>query len=130
MENTTTQIASLYERLGGEEEIKMIVHDAVEMHMHNPGISARFLPYRDKPEELDQAKKHLVAFFASGSGGPQVYEGREMPEAHRGMNINPTEYMCAIDDIMMVLDKYGKDEQTKKDVLLILYSLKEQIIGY
>lgn len=130
MENTTTQIKSLYERLGGEEEIKKIVNDAVEAHMHNPGISARFLPYREKPEELDQAKKHLVAFFASGSGGSQVYEGREMPEAHKGMNINPTEYMCAIDDIMMVLDRYGKDEQTKKDVLHILYSLKEQIVGY
>ena len=130
MENTTTQIASLYERLGGEEEIKKIVHDAVEAHMDNPGISARFLPYREKPEELEQAKRHLVAFFASGSGGPQLYEGRELPEAHRGMNINPTEYMCAIDDIMMVLDKYGKDEQTKKDVLLILYSLKDQIVGY
>jgi hemoglobin len=106
------------------------VDDAVEAHMHNPGISARFLPYREKPEELDQAKKHLVAFFSSGSGGPQVYAGREMPDAHKGMNINPTEYMCAIDDIMMVLDKHGKDEQTKKDVLLILYSLKDQIIGY
>lgn len=130
MEQTTTQIASLYDRLGGEEEIKKIVNDAVEAHMHNPGISARFLPYRERPEDLETAKKHLVAFFASGSGGPQIYEGRDMPEAHKGMNINATEYMCAIDDIMMVLDKYGKDEQTKKDVLLILYSLKDTIIGY
>jgi hemoglobin len=130
MENTTTQITSLYERLGGEVEIKKIVDDAIEAHMHNPGIRARFLPYLETPEDLDNAKRHLVAFFSSGSGGPQVYEGRELPTAHRGMNINSSEYMCAIDDIMMTLDKYGKDEQTKKDVLLILYSLKEQIIGH
>lgn len=128
METTTTK--SLYERLGGEEEIKNIVNDAVEAHMHNPGISARFLPYLETPEDLDKAKKHLVAFFSSGSGGPQVYEGRDMPTTHRGMNINATEYMCAIDDIMLTLDKYGKDEETKKDVLLILYSLKDQIIGH
>lgn len=128
METTTTK--SLYERLGGEKEIKNIVNDAVEAHMHNPGISARFLPYLETPEDLDKAKKHLVAFFSSGSGGPQVYEGRDMPTTHRGMNINATEYMCAIDDIMLTLDKYGKDEETKKDVLLILYSLKDQIIGH
>ena len=56
MENTTTQITSLYERLGGEVEIKKIVDDAIEAHMHNPGIRARFLPYLETPEDLDTAE--------------------------------------------------------------------------
>jgi len=37
--------------------------------------------------------------------------------------------MHAIDDIMGVLDKHGKSEETKKDVLAILYSLKGLMIG-
>ena len=52
-----------------------------------------------------------------------------MPTTHRGMNINEAEYMHVMDDILNVLDKHQKDEQTKKDVLAILYSLKDQIIG-
>ena len=51
-----------------------------------------------------------------------------MTEAHRGMNISAGEYMAGLDDIMSTLDKHGIDEQTRKDVLAIAYSLKDQII--
>ncbi|MCK5105348.1 MAG: group 1 truncated hemoglobin [Cyclobacteriaceae bacterium] len=129
METVTEKIATLYERLGGEEGLTAIVDDVVEEHMNNPAISARFLPYKERPEYLAQVKKHTVNFFCAGSGGPQAYEGRDMTTTHRGMNINATEYMNVIDDIMIVLDKHNKSEETKKDVLAILYSLKDQMIG-
>jgi hemoglobin len=51
-----------------------------------------------------------------------------MVQAHRGMNIDATEYMAAIDDIMLVLDRHQVDEQSKKDVLAIAYSLKGEIM--
>jgi hemoglobin len=129
METVKEQTATLYERLGGEEGIITIVDDVVDAHMNNPEVSARFLPYKERPEYLDQVKKHTVNFFCAGSGGPQEYTGRDMTTTHTGMNINATEYMHVIDDAMGVLDKHGIDEQTKKDVLMIFYSLKEQIIG-
>jgi len=129
MESVSEKTATLYERLGGEEGIIAIVDDVVEAHMNNPEINARFLPYKDRPEYLEQIKKHQVNFFGEGSGGPQKYEGRDMESTHRGMNINATEYMHVIDDVMGVLDNHGKDEATKKDVLMIFYSLKDQMIG-
>jgi len=123
------ETATLYERLGGEDGIIAIVDDIVEAHVNNPAISARFLPYTERPEYLAQIKKHTVNFFGAGSGGPQKYEGRDMTTTHRGMNINATEYMHVIDDIMAVLDKHKKSEETKKDVLAIAYSLKDMMIG-
>ena len=129
MEVVSEKTATLYERLGGEEGLIAIVDDVVETHMNNPAVSARFLPYKERPEYLAQVKKHTVNFFCAGSGGPQKYEGRDMTTTHRGMNINATEYMNVIDDIMIVLDKHNKSEETKKDVLAILYSLKDQMIG-
>ncbi len=36
--------------------------------------------------------------------------------------------MAAVDDIMSMLDKHGIDEQSKKDVLAIAYSLKDEIM--
>ena len=123
------ETATLYERLGGEEGIITIVDDVVEAHMNNPNVSARFLPYKERPEHLAQVKKHTVNFFCAGSGGPQQYGGRDMTTTHRGMNINATEYMHVIDDVMGVLDKHNKSEETKKDVLAIFYSLKGQIMG-
>jgi len=121
-------MSSLYERLGGAGSIATLVDDIIEAHMHNPTIKSHFLPFREKPKELDQAKAHLRDFLGMGSGGPEQYKGRTMPEAHKGMNINAAEYLAAVDDIMAVMDRHGMDEETKKDVLAIAYSLKGEIM--
>ncbi len=119
---------SLYDRLGGATGIRGLVDGTVEAHMNNPVIKARFLPYREDLENLDTVKQHLCDFFCAGSGGPEAYSGRSMPEAHRGMNISAEEYMAATDDIMATLEAHGIDEQTRKDVLAIAYALKDEIM--
>jgi hemoglobin len=121
--------ATLFDRLGGTEGITMIVDDVIEAHMNNPAIQARFLPYKDQPERVALIRQHTIEFFGAGSGGPVTYTGKDMPETHKGMNISPSDYMCVIDDIMMVLDKHKIDEESKKDVLAILWSLKGMIIA-
>lgn len=67
-------------------------------------------------------------FFGAGSGGPDVYTGKDMRTAHRGMNISEQGCLAGMDDIMGALDRHGIDEVTKKDVLAIIYSLKGEII--
>jgi hemoglobin len=119
---------TLYERLGGANGIARIVDDVVEAHMNNPLIKARFVPLLERPDHLAAAKKHLRDFLGMGGGGPEKYSGRSMPDTHRGMNIRAQEYMAAIDDILATLDKHKVDEQTRKDVLAIAYSLKGEIV--
>ncbi|PTL99680.1 MAG: group 1 truncated hemoglobin [Bacteroidetes bacterium] len=120
---------SLFDRLGGRNGISKIVDDTVENHMNNTNVNARFLPFKDKPEQLATIKNHTVDFFQAGSGGPNKYSGKDMVTAHTGMNISPAEYMHVVDDIFMALDKNGIDEDSKKDVLSILWSLKGMIIA-
>lgn len=120
---------SLFERLGGKPGITKIVDDTVDQHMKNPAVSKRFLPYLDEPEKLARIKAHTVDFFSMGSGAPVEYKGRSMEATHKGMNINGAEYMHVVDDIFFALDKNGIDEVTKKDVLYILWSLKNTIVG-
>ncbi|MDE3185075.1 MAG: group 1 truncated hemoglobin [Bacteroidota bacterium] len=119
----------LFERLGGTPGITSIVDDVIEAHMNNPDISARFLPYKEQPEKLAIIRQHTIDFFSAGSGGPIAYAGRDMPTTHKGMNISPGEYMHTIDDIMQVLEMHKIDEESKKEVLAILWSLKGMIIS-
>lgn len=121
--------STLFERLGGTDGISSIVDDVIQAHMNNPEIQARFLPYKDQPERVAVIRQHTIEFFSAGSGGQVTYAGKDMPSAHKGMNISPAEYLCVIDDILMVLDKHKIDEESKKDVLSILWSLKGMIIG-
>lgn len=120
---------TLYERLGRVEGITLIVDDVIEAHMNNPVIQDRFIPYKAQPERLAAIRQHTIDFFSAGSGGPVEYKGREMPKTHEGMGITAEEYMCVMDDILIVLDEHGIDESSKKDVLAILWSLKGMIIG-
>jgi len=120
---------TLFERLGGKSGISILVDNTVDAHMKNPAINARFLPYLEEPERLAKIKQHTVEFFTAGSGGPATYSGRDMITTHTGMNISPEEYMHAIDDIFIALDKQSIDDDTKKDVLAILWSLKDMIIS-
>jgi hemoglobin len=120
---------TLFEKLGGKVGISKIVDDTVENHMNNMAINARFLPLKDEPEKLATIKKHTIEFFSMGSGGPANYQGRDMETAHRGMNISPGEYLHTVDDIFEALNKNGIDEEAKKEVLYILWSLKGMIIG-
>lgn len=119
---------SLYERLGGESGIRDIVDDIVEAHMANPVIRARFLPYREDPDKLATVKQHLCDFIGAGTGGPGTYQGRSMPDAHRGMNIAEEEYMAAVDDILATLDKHGVDTGSRQEMLNIAYALKGDIM--
>lgn len=119
---------TLYERLGGINGITKLVDDVVDLHMLNPVIAPRFTPYAEDLDKLAVIKNHTVNFFCMGSGGPQTYEGRDMPTTHKGMNISEQEYLAVIDDIMQALEKNDRGEEEKKDVLAILYSLKEGII--
>lgn len=120
---------TLYERLGATEGVARLVDDIVEAHMRNPVIRARFLPYRTEPERLAAIKARTCEFLYAG-GGPVAYAGRSMPEAHRGMNVDETEYVAALDDILATMLAHGIDDETRRDVLAIAYSLKDEILRH
>jgi len=120
---------SLFERLGGTSGITAIVDSVIENHMNNPVVHARFAPYAEMPERFAKIRQHTIDFFSAGSGGPIEYKGREMPETHTGMSISAAEYMAVVDDIMGALGKHNIDEQSQKDVLAIVWSLKGMIMG-
>ena len=116
---------SLFDRLGGASGIDKIVDTAIAAHLSNPIIKTRFINARD----IDRAKRMAKEFFAHGSsGGTLPYSGKDMVEAHKGMNITEQEYLAATDDILESLATHGIDEDTRNDVLGILYSLKGMII--
>lgn len=119
---------TLYERLGSANGVSSLVDRIVEAHLANPEIQPRYQALREDPERMAEAKQHLRTFLGEGSGGPEKYEGRSMLEIHRGMNISETEYMAVLDDILKSLDAQGVDEETRRDVLAIAYSLKDEIV--
>lgn len=114
---------SLYERLGGEDKIRAIATSIFDNHAKNNAVSARY-----KDSDRSRVIKVVTEFICAGTGGPQEYTGKDMLTAHRGMNINETEYLAVIDDIMAALDSNNVADQEKQELLMIAYSLKGEIL--
>ena len=114
---------SLYERLGGTEGITNIANDVIDNHLANQAIAKRF-------ENSDPAKlKNAAAtFFIAGTGGPDVYKGKDMLAAHKGMNISNTEFMAVLDDTLDALAKNNIGQREQEEVLFVLYSMRSQIM--
>lgn len=120
---TETATATLYERLGGAAKLTAIASDLVDAHAVNPLIGQRF-----QAIDVKTAKQHAFEFFCMGSGGSEPYTGRDLRTVHSGMNVSEQEFIAAVDDLMMVLDKNGIGEREKQEVLYIFYSLKGDVL--
>lgn len=114
---------SLYERLGGAEGVAAIARDIVALHLQNPSIKTRF-----EASDRDELVEHVRTFIGAGTGGAEVYAGRDMPSAHKGMNVNERELIAAIDDVMKALEQNGVGEGERREMLAILYSLKGEVL--
>lgn len=114
---------SLYERLGGEEKIRTIATSIFDNHVNNDAVKAR---YADS--DRDEVIRLVTEFVCAGTGGPQSYTGKDMLEAHRGMNISEQEYMAVLDDILAALEANGVGQREQEELLMIAYSLRGEIL--
>lgn len=114
---------SLYERLGGTAGITAIASDLVDIHLANPRIAPRYAN-----SNIDKVKHGAATFFIAGTGGPSVYEGKDMLATHKGMNIDGAEFLAVLDDALAALQKNSIGQREQEEVLYILYSMKSEII--
>lgn len=114
---------SLFERLGGNKGITAIANDVVDNHLKNKTIANRFA------ESDIPALKHAAAtFFITGTGGENVYKGKDMLATHKGMNIAASEFMAVLDDALDALGKNNIGQREQEEVLFVLYSMRSQIV--
>ncbi|EEF81207.1 group I truncated hemoglobin [Methylophaga thiooxydans] len=117
--------ASLFNRLGGPDKIRVIVEDTYHNHVTNPIIRDRFV-------DSDHAavKQKVYEIFAAATGSEEIeYTGRDMKTTHRTMNINEMEFNAVVDDVMAALEKNGVGQQEKNEVLAILWSVRGDIVN-
>lgn len=114
---------SLYDRLGGTEVITRISADIVDLHLNNPLIAPRFAK-----SDAIRLKKVVSEFFITGTGGPNLYTGKDMRSVHQGMNISAIEFVAVLDDALTAMNKNSIAQREQEEVLFILYSMRADII--
>ena len=120
---TALDTATLYDRLGGRPGIEAIVADIWNNHVSNPLIAKRYA--NSDPANV---KRLVTEMCCAGFGGPETYTGKDMIAAHKGMNINDTEFVAVCDDVLKALDKNNVGKRERDEILCILYSLKGDVV--
>lgn len=116
--------ASLYQRLGGVEAIKVVVDDFIGFVAADNRINGRFAN-----TNIANLKQRLVEQVCQGSGGPCEYKGKDMVSAHKGMNISEAEFGALVEDLVKALDKNKVPAKEKGELLGILGPMKPTIVG-
>lgn len=122
----------LYDRLGGDAMIQVIVEDFVGEAAGDPrvnftrkGTDAQWNP---TPENVGKLKEHMVQFFDAATGGSQEYQGRDMRSVHAGMQITNAQFDAIEIDLQLSLTKFNVPAQERSEMMAIVEGTRKDIV--
>jgi hemoglobin len=127
MESAPASAPSLYKRLGGREGIAIVVGDFTTNMAGDARVNERFKAA--KPAELEKFKSNLADQICEATGGPCAYVGKNMKDAHKGMNITEAEWNATVENLVKALDKNNVESKAKQELLNALGPMKKDIVG-
>ena len=122
------RVASLYERLGGIYSIAAVIDDFIDRVMGNPILNANPLVAEAHGRVSAAGFKYLVTEFVCGAiGGPQVYSGKSMVDAHVHLRMTNKEWDAFITNLEEALYKFDVPDAEHAEVVRVVQSLKGEM---
>jgi hemoglobin len=116
-----TTPGSLYERLGGYFGIALVVNRFSDRIITNPRLNKNpALAEWNRTEaeaRLPGLKFGRTLWIAAAAGGPFVYTGLPLSEAHAEFNLKPREFAEVGKEIVRALDFYQVPEREQQELV-------------
>jgi hemoglobin len=121
--------ATLWQRLGGEDNVRKIVDDFVAAVATDPKVNFdRNGRHKLTIAQIVETKNKIVAFVSQANGGPLKYTGKSMKEAHQGMGITDTEFDAAAVHLRKALEKNGVKPADVRAVMEAVEGTRKDIV--
>ena len=111
--------ASLYERLGGEAAIDLVVEGMYVKIFNDPDLSDFF-----KKTDKERQKAMQKAFLTFATGGPSEYHGKSMADAHKGRGIQDKEFNLVAGHVVSTMTELQIPEALINETANLLLSLR------
>ena len=121
-----SQEKSLYVRLGGYDAIAAVTDDFIGRLIKDTQSSRFFSGF--STDSLRRIRQLIVDQLCAATGGPCFYTGRDMKVAHAGLGITEKDWEAAANHLVATLNKFNVPEKEKNEVLVIISSLKKDIV--
>jgi hemoglobin len=100
-----------WDRLGGLENVRRIVEDVSAAIAKDPKVNVtRNGKVKFTDVQVAALKQKLVEWVSENTGGPLLYTGKSMKEAHQGMGITNAEFDAFLGHLVAALKKNGVGE--------------------
>jgi hemoglobin len=93
-----------YERIGGGPAVRQVVDRFYELIMDDDQLVGFF-----ENTEMAQLKRHQVLLISQVLGGPANYDGRDLQQAHAGMDIARQDYLKVVSYLVQTMVEAGVD---------------------
>lgn len=120
------QSNSLYSRIGGYDVIAGVVDDFLVRFDADPEL----VPFLGGVNAAAGARirQHFVDFLCARSGGPCLYNGRDMKDTHAGLPITRQHFDAVIRHFVAALEAKRVAERERTELLAMLESLRPEIV--
>jgi hemoglobin len=115
---------ALYRELGGKDGITKVV----DRFLANIDNDLRINLFFEKTDHKD-LRNLVIEQFCQATGGPCVYSGRPMEEAHSGMNLNDADFSAFVEDLIAAMDELKVPKASQDKLLALLGPMKPQVVG-
>ncbi|OAA18985.1 hemoglobin [Frankia sp. EI5c] len=115
---------SIYDAIGGATAVEAAVDEFYVRVTADP-VLAPFFAGRDLPS----LKAHQRAFIAAAIGGPEVYQGRNIPAVHTPLNITNSHFDAVVDHLVAALRGLGVPAETTGQIGAALAPLRSEIVS-
>ena len=116
--------SSLFDRLGGLDAIRAVVHDFANRVVGDPRIDTFF-----RGVDGNNLERLLVEQICEATGGPCRYSGRSMAVTHQGMNLTDAHFNALVEDLAAALDHANVPAREKTELLTALATMRGDIVG-
>ena len=119
----TFKFDGLYEDIGGKETLNKVYGVAVARIYNDPEIGHFFkgVPKKHIREQLVNQTCELI-------GGPCVYDGMSMLEAHKDQNISERHFYILVDYVRGAMKDVGLTPQQENMIIQKLAPMKSQVV--
>ncbi len=120
---------SLYDRLGGVYSIAAVVDDFIERVLVNETLNAnQAVDHARSVVPKAGLKYRVTEMVCQVTGGPCVYTGRSMLDAHAHLNITEKEWDAMVEDFVASLNHFKVPEKEQKELLALVGTTKGDIV--
>jgi hemoglobin len=117
-------MASIYDAIGGEPAVAAAVED-----LYARILGDRALAHYFAGTDMKRQRSHLRAFVAAALGGPQLYAGRDMNDAHTGLGVTAGAFDRVVAHLAAALAGLGVPATTIEAIAGKLAPLRTQIVA-